>query len=208
MTIRFVLMVNKQGQTRLAQYYETHQMDERCALEAEVIRKCLSRTDVQVRHLHHRASARPRCSRHTFSSFDPTRRHPALLPQCSFYEYRGYKVVYRRYASLFFIVGVEGDDENELAILEFIHALVETLDRYFENVVRSTKSMASVSLTAPPVLRYALITVPLRAPQCELDIMFNLEKAHFILDEMVMNGQIIETNKMNVLAPVQLLDKA
>ena len=24
--------------------------------------------------------------------------------------------------------------------------------------------------------------------QCELDIMFNLEKAHFILDEMVMNG--------------------
>ena len=48
MTIRFVLMVNKQGQTRLAQYYETHQMDERCALEAEVIRKCLSRTDVQV----------------------------------------------------------------------------------------------------------------------------------------------------------------
>ena len=74
MTIRFVLMVNKQGQTRLAQYYETLQMDERCALEAEVIRKCLSRTDMQ----------------------------------CSFYEYRGYKVVYRRYASLFFIVGVEG----------------------------------------------------------------------------------------------------
>ena len=141
--IRFVLMVNKQGQTRLAQYYETHKMDERCALEAEVIRKCLSRTDVQ----------------------------------CSFYEYRGYKVVYRRYASLFFIVGVEGDDENELAILEFIHALVETLDRYFENV-------------------------------CELDIMFNLEKAHFILDEMVMNGCIIETNKNNVLAPVQLLDKS
>ena len=101
MPIRFCLMVNKQGQTRLAQYYEILQMDERCALEAEVIRKCLSRTDTQ----------------------------------CSFYEYRGYKVVYRRYASLFFIVGVEGEDENELAILEFIHALVETLDRYFENVV-------------------------------------------------------------------------
>ena len=26
--------------------------------------------------------------------------------------------------------------QNELAGLEFIHALVETLDRYFENVVR------------------------------------------------------------------------
>ena len=53
MPIRFCLMVNKQGQTRLAQYYEILQMDERCALEAEVIRKCLSRTDTQV------ASTRP-----------------------------------------------------------------------------------------------------------------------------------------------------
>ena len=53
--------------------------------------------------------------------------------------------------------------QNELAILEFIHALVETLDRYFENV-------------------------------CELDIMFNLEKAHFVLDEMVMNGCILEVH--------------
>lgn len=39
------------------------------------------------------------------------------------------QVIYRRYASLFFIVGVD-DEENEIAILEFIHALVETLDRY------------------------------------------------------------------------------
>ena len=65
--------------------------------------------------------------------------------QCSFYEYRGYKIVYRRYASLFFIVGVEGDDENELAILEFIHALVETLDRYFENVVLTSAHAPAAS---------------------------------------------------------------
>lgn len=37
--------------------------------------------------------------------------------------------------------------------------------------------------------------------------MFNLEKAHFILDEMVMNGHIIETNKANVLKPIQLMEK-
>lgn len=92
-------------------------------------------------------------------------------------EYRGYKVVYRRYASLYFIVGVKDDDDNELGILEFIHALVETLDKYFENV-------------------------------CELDIMFNLEKAHFILNEMVMNGCIVETNKANILKPILLLEKA
>jgi len=32
--------------------------------------------------------------------------------------------------------------------------------------------------------------------------MFNIEKAHFIIDEMIMNGQIVETNKNNVLNPV------
>lgn len=38
--------------------------------------------------------------------------------------------------------------------------------------------------------------------------MFNLEKAHFILNEMLMNGCIVETNKANVLRPIHLLEKA
>lgn len=140
--IKFVLMVNKQGQTRLASYFEWVPISERIALEAEIIRRCLSRTEYQ----------------------------------CSFIEYRGYKVIYRRYASLFFVVGVDGDDENELAILEFIHSLVETMDKYFESV-------------------------------CELDIMFHIEKAYYIVDEMVANGAIIENNKANILKPLQLMDK-
>jgi AP-4 complex subunit sigma-1 len=86
-------------------------------------------------------------------------------------------VIYRRYASLYFIIGVTNDSSvNEMAYLEFIHALVETLDKYFENV-------------------------------CELDIMFNIEKAHFILDEMVANGNIVEMNKSNILNPLILMDK-
>ncbi len=63
-----------------------------------------------------------------------------------------------------------------MAYLEFIHNLVETMDKYFENV-------------------------------CELDIMYNIEKAHYILDEMIMNGQIVETNKTLILAPLYVLDK-
>lgn len=47
--IKFLLMVNKQGQTRLAKYFaEFLSTDERRALEGEVVRKCLSRTDKQV----------------------------------------------------------------------------------------------------------------------------------------------------------------
>ncbi|KAJ6742766.1 ADAPTOR COMPLEXES SMALL SUBUNIT FAMILY [Salix viminalis] len=196
MGIRFILMVNKQGQTRLAQYYEWLTLEERRALEGEIVRKCLARND----------------------------------QQCSFVEHRNYKIVYRRYASLFFLVGVDNDEPTVLisfmlqllksgnhyysaafifyavtrvifmisfehgygwsrtmsileemdgmsfAILEFIHLLVETMDRHFGNV-------------------------------CELDIMFHLEKAHFMLEEMVMNGCIVETSKANILSPIQLMDK-
>lgn len=33
-------------------------------------------------------------------------------------------------------------------------------------------------------------------------------QAHFIIDEMCMNGSIVETNKHNALAPIHLLEKA
>ena len=32
-------------------------------------------------------------------------------------------------------------------------------------------------------------------------------QAHYILDEMVMNGCMVETNRLKILTPVQLLDK-
>mmetsp|Transcript_37959 Transcript_37959/g.97978 ORF Transcript_37959/g.97978 Transcript_37959/m.97978 type:complete len:143 (-) Transcript_37959:1152-1580(-) len=134
--IRFLLIVNKQGQTRLAKYFENVNVEQRSSMEADIVRKCLSRGE----------------------------------GQCSFFEYMSYKIVYRRYASLFFIAAVDAE-ENELGTLEFIHCLVETLDKYFENV-------------------------------CELDIMFHLEKTHYIVDEMVLNGCIVEANKTNVLGPI------
>lgn len=40
MPIKFVLMVNKQGQTRLANYFEWLPVRERTALEAEVMINC------------------------------------------------------------------------------------------------------------------------------------------------------------------------
>jgi len=52
---------------------------------------------------------------------------------CNFLEFNEYKIVYKRYASLYFITLVD-KDENELAILETIHHFVEVLDKYFGNV--------------------------------------------------------------------------
>ncbi len=37
--------------------------------------------------------------------------------------------------------------------------------------------------------------------------MFHIEKAYYIVDEMVANGAIIENNKLNILKPLQLMDK-
>jgi AP-1 complex subunit sigma 1/2 len=52
---------------------------------------------------------------------------------CNFLEYKDQKLVYKRYASLFFVMGI-GKDDNELMSLEMIHQYVEVLDRYFGNV--------------------------------------------------------------------------
>ncbi|XP_004249859.1 AP-1 complex subunit sigma-2 isoform X2 [Solanum lycopersicum] len=49
---------------------------------------------------------------------------------CNFVEWRGYKVVYKRYASLYFCMCIDQED-NELEVLEIIHHFVEILDRYF-----------------------------------------------------------------------------
>lgn len=93
-------MVNKQGQTRLAQYFDSNlTADERRQLEGTIVRRCIARG----------------------------------ADECAFVEHREYTVIYRRYASLYFVVGCEGE-ENELAMLEFVHGVVETLDRHFGNV--------------------------------------------------------------------------
>eukprot|EP00897_Mesotaenium_endlicherianum_P004122 jgi/Mesen1/3738/ME000204S02999 len=51
----------------------------------------------------------------------------------NFVEFRTYKVIYRRYAGLFFSVCVDLTD-NELVYLESIHLFVEILDHFFQNV--------------------------------------------------------------------------
>ena len=61
-----------------------------------------------------------------------------------FLEWRDYKLIFKRYhihhsmfifryASLYFVAGVEKED-NELIVLDIIHHFVEVLDRYFGNV--------------------------------------------------------------------------
>jgi len=84
------------------------------------------------------------------------------------------KIVYRRYASLFFIAGCSSTD-NELITLEIVHRYVEQMDKYYGNV-------------------------------CELDIIFNFQKAYFILDELLLAGEMQESSKKNVLRTIAQQD--
>lgn len=69
---------------------------------------------------------------------NPHQVHRLIAPrdqkyQSNFVEFRNNRIVYRRYAGLFFCVCVDAND-NELAYLEAIHFFVEVLDSFFGNV--------------------------------------------------------------------------
>lgn len=51
---------------------------------------------------------------------------------CEF-QFRNFKIVYRRYAGLYFCICVDVNDNN-LCYLEAIHNFVEVLNEYFHNV--------------------------------------------------------------------------
>ncbi|XP_010268698.1 PREDICTED: AP-2 complex subunit sigma-like isoform X2 [Nelumbo nucifera] len=97
--IRFILLQNRQGKTRLAKYYVPLEESEKHKVEYEVHRLVVNR--------------------------DPK--------FTNFVEFRTHKVIYRRYAGLFFSICVDITD-NELAYLECIHLFVEILDHFFSNV--------------------------------------------------------------------------
>ncbi|KAK7321804.1 hypothetical protein VNO77_32758 [Canavalia gladiata] len=97
--IRFILLQNRQGKTRLAKYYVPLEDSEKHKVEYEVHRLVVNR--------------------------DPK--------YTNFVEFRTHKIIYRRYAGLFFSLCVDITD-NELAYLECIHLFVEILDHFFSNV--------------------------------------------------------------------------
>jgi len=46
--IKYILLVNRQGQPRISQYYESFDKDERLLMERDVVKKCLSRDEKHV----------------------------------------------------------------------------------------------------------------------------------------------------------------
>eukprot|EP00879_Flechtneria_rotunda_P028339 GHRR01030440.1.p1 GENE.GHRR01030440.1~~GHRR01030440.1.p1 ORF type:complete len:149 (+),score=44.71 GHRR01030440.1:139-585(+) len=97
------------------------------------------------------------------------------LKLCNFVDWKNLKLVYKRYASLYFVCGVDPSD-NELLVLETIHHFVEVLDMYFGNV-------------------------------CELDLIFNFHKAYYILDELLIAGELQEPSKRAISRVIEAQDQ-
>ena len=92
---------------------------------------------------------------------------------CNFIEYKDLCVVYKRYASLFFCFAVDRGD-NELGTLEVIHRYEVKYDIWCLQIV----------------FRYVEVLDKYFGSVCELDIIFNFEKAYYILDELILGGEM------------------
>ncbi|KFK32918.1 hypothetical protein AALP_AA6G306000 [Arabis alpina] len=122
--IRFILLQNRQGKTRLAKYYVPLEESEKHKVEYEVIHFSLFLLCFTL----------VLCC---FLILNYSQVHRLVVNRDSkftnFVEFRTHKVIYRRYAGLFFSLCVDITD-NELAYLECIHLFVEILDHFFSNV--------------------------------------------------------------------------
>lgn len=144
--IRFFLLQNRAGKTRLAKYYTPLSDDDKKRTEDEVHRLIVNRDAKFTNFLEVGAAgcggegAGSGCRRllgergtmcapalaAAAAGAATLLTHSALLrPSCSAtQQYKTFKVVYRRYAGLYFIFCVDVSD-NELLYLETIHLFVE-----------------------------------------------------------------------------------
>ena len=152
--------------------------------------------------------------------------------QSNFVEFRGReKIVYRRYAGLFFCACVDAND-NELAYLEAIHFFVEVLDAFFGNVCEldlvfnfykvgrgflARKQQKYQGLEAcdrggqKSETRHTLETfigsIEHQANLFWAGMLMNSSQVYAILDEVFLAGEIEETSKQVVLTRLEHLDK-
>ncbi|KAK5577386.1 hypothetical protein RB653_002327 [Dictyostelium firmibasis] len=147
--IKSILIINNHGKPRLIKFYEHYNEDKQQQIIRELFLLVSKRTERSCNFLEVGNNS---------NIFD-----------------KDTKIIYRHYATLFFIFCVDSS-ESELSIIDLIQTFVESLDKCFENV-------------------------------CELDLIFHIDKVHYILDEMVMGGLVLETNPTIIYSNYEIQNK-
>jgi AP-2 complex subunit sigma-1 len=112
MAIHFILLQNRHGKARITKWYVPCDDADK---------------EIQKKEIHRLLTSRETAT----AAYGENRTRGNLC--ANFVEYRTVKLVYRRYAGLYFVMGVDLAD-NEMACLEIIQLLVEVLDAFFGNV--------------------------------------------------------------------------
>lgn len=101
-------------------------------------------------------------------------------------QFRNFKIVYRRYAGLYFCICVDVSDNN-LVYLEAIHNFVEVLNEYFHNVCE-----LDLVFNFYKVIEVFSLILNLYAN-------FVFFQVYSVVDEMFLAGEIRETSQTKVL---------
>ena len=151
--IRFVLLQNRQGKTRLSKWY----IPPPAAALGSSVNPELEKVRIEA-EVHRLVTARDK-------------------KYTNFIEYNNYKLIYRRYAGLFFTIAVDTYD-NELSYLETIHLFVELLDSYFSNGKQEVPSISVIVFASDSVSSRSFCNIV--SPVCELDIVFSFNKVYSV----------------------------
>lgn len=121
----------------------------------------------------------------------------AFIDVLFLFQFRNFKIIYRRYAGLYFCICVDINDNN-LCYLEAIHNFVEVLNEYFHNVCELDLvfNFYKVHLT-----NYCLQKEKWDGWQ----VKFLTIQVYSVVDEMFLAGEIRETSQTKVLKQLLML---
>ena len=160
--IRFFLLQNRAGKTRLAKYYSPFNDDDKSRMEDEVHRMIATRDLKFTSFIEARKTTlKPPLEPIIYSQTSHRLKIFPHMPCPFLLQYKTFKLVYRRYAGLYFVFCVDVTD-NELLYLETIHLFVEVsiIGGASDNDrTPNLTQLNSISPTAMPLISFRFLFI-------------------------------------------------